>query len=55
MEHCDVERGEVLQAPLRQAVGNDGPVAVKVPFSVTDLRFWEELAGRSLRGIGKGS
>ena len=55
MEHRDAERGEALQAPLRQAVGNDGPVTVKVPFSVTDLRFWEELAGRSLRGIGKGS
>ena len=55
MEHRDAERGETLPAPLRQAVGNDGLVTVKVPFSETDLRSWEELAGRSLKGIGKGS
>ncbi|GAB0210004.1 protein NYNRIN-like [Grus japonensis] len=35
----------VLQAPLRQAVGNEGPVMVKVPFSITDLRAWKETAG----------
>ncbi|KAK4821607.1 hypothetical protein QYF61_025184 [Mycteria americana] len=42
-------RGEAgpasLQAPLREAVGNDGPVAVKVPFSITDLRSWKETTG----------
>ncbi|KFP21767.1 hypothetical protein Z169_07111, partial [Egretta garzetta] len=28
-----------------EAVGNDGPVVVKVPFSITDLRLWKETAG----------
>ncbi|XP_050769787.1 uncharacterized protein LOC127027997 [Gymnogyps californianus] len=37
--------GEVIQAPLRQAVGNNGPVMVKVPFSITDLRSWKETVG----------
>ena len=32
-------------APLRQGVGNDGPVYVKVPFSVTDLMAWKQAAG----------
>lgn len=27
----------MLQAPLRQAVGNNGMVVVKVPISITDL------------------
>lgn len=39
------DAGTSLQAPLQQAVGNDGPVAVKVPFSVIDLRAWKETAG----------
>ncbi|KAK4811226.1 LOW QUALITY PROTEIN: hypothetical protein QYF61_022123 [Mycteria americana] len=39
------EVGEVFQAPFRQAVGNDGPVIAKVPFSITDLRSWKETAG----------
>ncbi|GAB0208649.1 hypothetical protein GRJ2_003330600 [Grus japonensis] len=34
-----------LQAPLRQAVGPEGPVWVKVPFSVSDLKAWKEMAG----------
>jgi len=34
-----------LQAPLREAVGNNGPVIVKFPFSITDLRSWKEVAG----------
>lgn len=38
------ERG-VIQAPLRQAAGAEGPVTVTVPFSVADLRSWKELAG----------
>ena len=25
-----------LQAPLREAVGNNGPIVVKVPFLITD-------------------
>ncbi|KFV15293.1 hypothetical protein N340_03075, partial [Tauraco erythrolophus] len=28
-----------------QGVGNDGPVYVKVPFSVTDLMAWKQAAG----------
>ncbi|KFQ64201.1 hypothetical protein N335_02044, partial [Phaethon lepturus] len=28
-----------------QGVGNNGPVTIKVPFSVTDLRSWKETAG----------
>ncbi|KFZ50425.1 hypothetical protein N338_10369, partial [Podiceps cristatus] len=28
-----------------EAVGNSGPVAVEVPFSITDLRAWKEAAG----------
>ncbi|KFP36183.1 hypothetical protein N324_05165, partial [Chlamydotis macqueenii] len=28
-----------------QAVGNNGPVTVKVPFSISDLRSWKETAG----------
>ncbi|KFZ50129.1 hypothetical protein N338_00932, partial [Podiceps cristatus] len=28
-----------------EAVGNNGPVVVKVPVSVTDLRAWKEAAG----------
>ncbi|KFQ68083.1 hypothetical protein N335_03759, partial [Phaethon lepturus] len=28
-----------------EAVGNDGPVVVKVPFSITDLRSWKDTAG----------
>ncbi|KFZ57723.1 hypothetical protein N338_03562, partial [Podiceps cristatus] len=28
-----------------EAVGNDGPVVIKVPFSVTGLRSWKEIAG----------
>ncbi|XP_076217227.1 uncharacterized protein LOC143171928 [Aptenodytes patagonicus] len=38
-------QGTVLQAPLRQAVGNEGPVVVKVPFSITDLNNWKIAAG----------
>ena len=34
-----------LQAPLRETVGNTGPVTVKVLFSITDLRSWKEVAG----------
>jgi len=34
-----------LQAPLREAVGNTGPVTVKTPFSITDLMSWKEVAG----------
>jgi len=36
-------QGEVIQAPLHQAVGND--VSVKVPFSITDLSSWKLVAG----------
>ena len=32
-------------APLRQGVGNDGPVYVKAPFSVMDLMAWKQAAG----------
>ncbi|XP_037260671.1 uncharacterized protein LOC119155766 [Falco rusticolus] len=32
-------------APLRQGVGNNGPVYVKVPFSVMDLMAWKQAAG----------
>ncbi|KFQ80102.1 hypothetical protein N335_03746, partial [Phaethon lepturus] len=28
-----------------EALGNDGPILVKVPFSITDLRSWKETAG----------
>ncbi|KFQ69733.1 hypothetical protein N335_01702, partial [Phaethon lepturus] len=28
-----------------QGVGNNGPVTVKVPFSITELRPWKEMAG----------
>ncbi|KFR09658.1 hypothetical protein N306_01939, partial [Opisthocomus hoazin] len=28
-----------------EAVGNSGPVIVKVPFPITDLRSWKEIAG----------
>lgn len=35
----------LLQAPLRQAVGNNGTVVVKVPISITDLINWKKLAG----------
>ncbi|KFP21891.1 hypothetical protein Z169_02791, partial [Egretta garzetta] len=28
-----------------EAVGNDSPVVVKVPFSIADLRSWKEIAG----------
>ncbi|KFW94575.1 hypothetical protein N336_04188, partial [Phalacrocorax carbo] len=28
-----------------EAVGNEGPVVVRVPFSITDLRSWKETAG----------
>lgn len=34
-----------LRAPLRQAVGNDGPITVKVPFSISDLNNWKIAAG----------
>ena len=34
-----------LQAPLRQAVGNSGPVFIKVPFSISDLNNWKLAAG----------
>uniref|UniRef100_A0A8B9Z6Y2 Core shell protein Gag P30 domain-containing protein n=1 Tax=Buteo japonicus TaxID=224669 RepID=A0A8B9Z6Y2_9AVES len=39
------KQGEAIQAPLFQAVGNEGPVLVKVPFSVTDLNNWKLAAG----------
>uniref|UniRef100_A0A8C3QQW0 Core shell protein Gag P30 domain-containing protein n=1 Tax=Cyanoderma ruficeps TaxID=181631 RepID=A0A8C3QQW0_9PASS len=32
-------------APLRQGVGADGPVFVKVPFSPADLVIWKQSAG----------
>lgn len=38
-------RGVAFQAPLRQAVGNDGLVVVKVPFSISDLNNWKTAAG----------
>ncbi len=38
-------QGTALQAPLREAVGNDGPVIVKVPFSIVDLNNWKIAAG----------
>ena len=34
-------------APLQQGAGNDGPVYVKVPFSVMDLMAWKCSAGDS--------
>lgn len=36
---------DVIQALLRQAVGNEGPVTVKVPFSVTNLNNWKIITG----------
>lgn len=35
----------VLQAPLRQAVGNNGMAVVKVPISIMDLINWKKLPG----------
>ncbi|XP_037228472.1 uncharacterized protein LOC119140913, partial [Falco rusticolus] len=32
-------------APLRQGVGSDGPVYVKVPFTAMDLMTWKQAAG----------
>ncbi|XP_037228048.1 uncharacterized protein LOC119140653 [Falco rusticolus] len=32
-------------APLRQGVGSDGPVYVKIPFTATDLMTWKQVAG----------
>lgn len=34
-----------LLAPLRQGVGEHGPVYVKVPSSITDLMAWKQAAG----------
>ena len=35
----------MTQAPLRQAVGNEGPITVTVPFSVTELKNCKATAG----------
>lgn len=35
----------MLQAPLRQAVGNNGMVVVKVPISITDLIGQKKTCG----------
>lgn len=32
-------------SPLQHAVGAEGPVTLKVAFSVLDLQAWKELAG----------
>ena len=34
-----------LLAPLRQGLGQHGPVSVKVPFSIMDLMAWKQAAG----------
>ncbi|XP_055556316.1 uncharacterized protein LOC129734922 [Falco cherrug] len=34
--------GPVIQAPLRQAVGTNGPVRIKIPFSTSELDSWKE-------------
>jgi len=38
-------QGALLQAPLRQAVGSEGPVVVRVPFSIADFNNWKQEAG----------
>uniref|UniRef100_A0A8C5TDA2 Core shell protein Gag P30 domain-containing protein n=1 Tax=Malurus cyaneus samueli TaxID=2593467 RepID=A0A8C5TDA2_9PASS len=35
-----------LEAPLRQAVGNQGLVYIKTPFSLGELQQWKESVGR---------
>ncbi|GAB0209338.1 protein NYNRIN-like [Grus japonensis] len=44
-ERTRSRQGAVLQAPLRQAVGNEGLVIVRVPFSIADLNNWKQVAG----------
>ncbi|GAB0189274.1 hypothetical protein GRJ2_001392700 [Grus japonensis] len=34
--------GPVIQAPLRQVMGNTGPVRIKIPFTTTELDSWKE-------------
>lgn len=34
--------GPVIQAPLRQAIGTEGPARIKIPFSMQDLDTWRE-------------
>lgn len=34
--------GPVIQAPLRQAMGTNGPARIKVPFTTTELDSWKE-------------
>uniref|UniRef100_A0A663F7C0 Core shell protein Gag P30 domain-containing protein n=1 Tax=Aquila chrysaetos chrysaetos TaxID=223781 RepID=A0A663F7C0_AQUCH len=36
---------EVIQAPLRQALGTEGVATIKVPFSIVDLNNWKIAAG----------
>lgn len=40
------EKELVLQAPLRQAVSNQGPVYVKVPYSLIKLEQWKTTVGK---------
>lgn len=43
-EIINEQRGKII-APLRQGVGTEGPVYVKVPFSAGDLMIWKQAAG----------
>ncbi|XP_027528820.1 uncharacterized protein LOC113962235 [Neopelma chrysocephalum] len=35
----------VVEAPLRQAMSNQGPVLIKVPFSLVELQQWKAFVG----------
>ncbi|XP_035169578.1 uncharacterized protein LOC118159047, partial [Oxyura jamaicensis] len=43
---CDTskQKGNII-APLRQGVGTEGPIYVKVPFTPGDLIIWKQAAG----------
>lgn len=43
-ETINEQKGKII-APLRQGVGTEGPVYVKVPFSAGDLMIWKQAAG----------
>ncbi|RMC09633.1 hypothetical protein DUI87_13419 [Hirundo rustica rustica] len=46
-KHTRAKRLEpVLQAPLRQIVGNQGSVYVKVPYSLLELEQWKTTVGK---------
>lgn len=40
-ERIRSKRDPVLQAPLRQAVGNPGPIYIKVLYSLIELEQWK--------------